>query len=144
VTEKTDEEAIENDTGTEETIASVVSDGDQDRLITEHRDATTKATRTRQAETTEQESEKTDTEGEVTETSANGTEIEARAEETMETGPLDAIVIYSMIEEVAEETVVIEAGGMVAEKIATSLPRKQEAARRAHHHRPKRESPHQI
>jgi hypothetical protein len=144
VTERTDGEVIENDTGTEETIVSVVNDGDQDRLITEHRDATTKATHTRQAETTEQESEKTDTEGEVTETSANGTEIGARAEETMETGPLDAIVIYSMIEEVAEETVVIEADGMVAEKIATNLLRKQEAARRAHHHRPKRESPPRI
>lgn len=122
----------------------MVNEGDQDRPIIERRGVTTKATHTPRAETTEQESERTDTEDEVIEPSASGTGIEDRAEEMMEIAPLDAIVICSRTEEVAEENVVIEADGMVAVKIAMNLPRRPEAARRARPRRQRRGSPRQI
>lgn len=142
----------ERDIETGEMIATVESDEGPDHHIIEHPGATMRATHIPRAEIIEQENEKTDMvdEVEVNETNANGTEIEVLVGEMMETGRLDATATYLMIEEVVDETEEtewieqIEAGAMVAVRIATSLRRKLGAARRAHLHHRSTESQRQI
>ena len=142
----------ERDIETGEMIATVESDEGPDHHIIEHPGATMRATHIPRAEIIEQENEKTDMvdEVEVNETNANGTEIGVLVGERMEIDPLDATATYLMIEEVVDETEEtewieqIEAGAMVAVRIATSLRRKLGAARRAHLHHRSTESQRQI
>jgi hypothetical protein len=146
VTETIDEEVTERDIEIGETIGIVVSDGGPGPLITEPQDATTKAIRILQAETTEQENEKIDMvdEVEVNETSASGTEIVAHVGGMMVTGRLDATAICSKSGEVAVETEASEVAGTVAVRIETSLRRRPGAAKRVHHRRRRRGSQHQT